>query len=65
MVVVGAVAPIWLAAPLIAVGGIGYAACDVVGRTILQRVTPDRMLARVLGALEGSTSPVSRSGRSS
>ena len=53
LVVVGAVAPIWLAAPLIAVGGMGYAACDVVGRTILQRVTPDRMLARVLGALEG------------
>jgi MFS family permease len=53
LVVVGAVAPIWLAAPLIAIGGMGYAACDVVGRTILQRVTPDRMLARVLGALEG------------
>lgn len=53
LVVVGAVAPIWLAAPLIAVGGMGYAACDVVGRTILQRVTPDRILARVLGALEG------------
>jgi MFS family permease len=53
LALVGAVAPVWLAAPLIAVGGIGYAACDVVGRTILQRVTPDRMLARVLGALEG------------
>jgi MFS family permease len=53
LVVVGAVTPIWLAAPLIAVGGMGYAATDVVGRTILQRVTPDRMLARVLGALEG------------
>ncbi len=53
LILVGTVAPVWLAAPLIAVGGIGYAACDVVGRTILQRVTPDRMLARVLGALEG------------
>ncbi|MFL5645182.1 MAG: MFS transporter [Chloroflexota bacterium] len=53
MVVVGAFAPIWLAAPLIAIGGIGFAACDVAGRTILQRVTPDGMLARVLGALEG------------
>ncbi|HEV8403505.1 MAG TPA: MFS transporter [Candidatus Limnocylindrales bacterium] len=53
LVLVGTVAPVWLAMPLIAAGGIGYAACDVVGRTILQRVTADRMLARVLGALEG------------
>ena len=53
MVVVGAFAPVWLVAPLIAIGGIGFAACDVAGRTILQRVTPDDMLARVLGALEG------------
>jgi MFS family permease len=53
LAVVGTVAPVALAGPLIAVGGIGYAACDVVGRTILQRVTADRMLARVLGALEG------------
>lgn len=53
LALVGTVAPVWLAAPLIALGGIGYAACDVVGRTILQRVTADRMLARVLGALEG------------
>ena len=53
LVLVGTVAPVWLVMPLIAVGGIGYAACDVVGRTILQRVTPDRLLARVLGALEG------------
>jgi hypothetical protein len=53
LVLVGTIAPVALAVPLIAVGGIGYAACDVVGRTILQRVTADRMLARVLGALEG------------
>jgi hypothetical protein len=38
---------------IIALGGVGYVACDVTGRTILQRVTPDRMLARVLGGLEG------------
>jgi MFS family permease len=38
---------------LIALGGIGYAACDVTGRTILQRATPDVVLARALGALEG------------
>lgn len=38
---------------LIAIGGIGYAACDVAGRTILQRATPDAVLGRTLGALEG------------
>ncbi|HEV2006391.1 MAG TPA: cyclic nucleotide-binding domain-containing protein [Candidatus Limnocylindrales bacterium] len=38
---------------LIAVGGIGYAACDVAGRTILQRATPNAVLGRTLGALEG------------
>ena len=53
LALVGAVPSVWVAMPLIVVGGIGYAACDVVGRTILQRVTPDRMLARVLGTLEG------------
>jgi MFS family permease len=42
-----------LAPVLIAVAGIGYAAADVVGRIVLQRVTPDAVLARVLGALEG------------
>ena len=42
-----------LAAPLIVMAGIGFAACDVLGRTILQRVTPDRVLSRVFGALEG------------
>jgi MFS family permease len=44
----GAFAPL-----LIAVAGFGYAAADVIGRIILQRVTPDEVLARVLGALEG------------
>ncbi len=43
----------WLVPMLIAVGGIGFAAVDVTGRTVLQRVTPDRLLARVLGSLEG------------
>ena len=38
---------------LIALGGVGYAACDVTGRTILQRATPDPVLGRALGALEG------------
>ena len=43
-----AVAPV-----LIAAAGMGYAATDVIGRIVLQRVTPDEVLARVLGALEG------------
>ena len=50
---IGLGSPASLALALVAIGGIGFAATDVVGRTILQRVTADRMLARVLGALEG------------
>ncbi|MEA2631349.1 MAG: hypothetical protein QOE66_1568 [Chloroflexota bacterium] len=53
LAIIGTAAPVLLAIPLIIVGGVGYAACDMIGRTILQRVTPDRLLARVLGALEG------------
>ena len=52
LAVLSAVSPVW-AAPLIVVTGVGFAACDVLGRTILQRVTPDRVLARVFGVLEG------------
>lgn len=37
---------------LISLGGIGFAACDVAGRTILQRTAPDAVLGRVLGTLE-------------
>lgn len=52
LAVLSTVSPGW-ATPLIVMAGIGFAACDVLGRTILQRVTPDRVLARVFGALEG------------
>jgi len=41
------------AAALLAVTGIGFAIVDVTGRTMLQRVAQDRVLARLLGALEG------------
>jgi len=53
LLAVGSITPALLAPVVIAAGGMGVAACDVAGRTILQRVTDDRMLARVLGALEG------------
>ena len=53
LLAVGTLASALLAPLVLAIGGMGFAVCDVTGRTILQRVTPDRMLARVLGALEG------------
>jgi len=53
LIAVGIVSSASTAAILIVVTGGGFAACDVVGRTILQRATPDLVLARVLGALEG------------
>ena len=53
IVVTATVTPAWLAPMLVAVGAVGFSATDVAGRTILQRVTADRLLARVLGALEG------------
>ena len=38
---------------LIVIAGLGSAAADVAGRTILQRTAPDAVLGRVLGNLEG------------
>jgi len=53
LLIVGVTDSAVLAPVLIAGAGIGYAAVDVIGRIVLQRATPDAVLARVLGALEG------------
>jgi MFS family permease len=55
LLAVGSGVSAFFAAGLIVVTGIGFAVCDVVGRTILQRVTPDLVLGRVLGAVEGTS----------
>ncbi len=53
LVAIGAISSAVAAAALIVATGVGFAVCDIVGRTILQRVTPDLVLGRVLGAVEG------------
>jgi hypothetical protein len=53
LIVLGGVGSAGIAAVLLAVTGIGVAITDIAGRTMLQRVAEDRLLARLLGALEG------------
>ena len=51
--VVGLVPGAFLAALVVAVGGLGGTALDIAGRTTLQRVAEPRTLTQVLGTLEG------------
>lgn len=53
MVVVGLAPVLAIAIPLFIVAGAGRSLADMAGRTLIQRVTPDRSLARVFGVLEG------------
>jgi MFS family permease len=53
LALVGQLASLPVALTLLVVAGLGRMLLDTASRTLLQRVTPDRMLARIFGLLEG------------